>query len=283
MQKQQEQEPEASTQTEQVNPVQQLKQAKQAKQSKDTKQAISETNTASNTATTTTLKRGRPKNKHGKPQEASSQAHNEGRKLRSKDTIRFKSDLSAYFPDYDEVIGNDPKPKRKFSHLFYSDSTSVSGNVTHVTDTQNQCFSSPDTFDLDTPIQLVGSPTLVAPAQGIPPVPLASVAAVATGTAGTTGAAGLTSSGVHPAGTDADVEEIKYHNGWPIRGYGDNLFTDLCDSQELSFSFMDARNTKGDAVEDPLPDSYFEPAHKKAEKAERSIRNTERVRASTLR
>lgn len=33
----------------------------------------------------------------------------QGRKLRSQETTRFKSDLSAYFPDYDEVIGNDPK------------------------------------------------------------------------------------------------------------------------------------------------------------------------------
>ncbi|KXJ91493.1 something about silencing, SAS, complex subunit 4-domain-containing protein [Microdochium bolleyi] len=32
-----------------------------------------------------------------------------GRKLRSQEATRFKSELSAYFPDYDEVIGNDPK------------------------------------------------------------------------------------------------------------------------------------------------------------------------------
>ena len=28
--------------------------------------------------------------------------------------MRFKSELSAYFPDYDEVIGNDPKEEREF-------------------------------------------------------------------------------------------------------------------------------------------------------------------------
>jgi hypothetical protein len=33
----------------------------------------------------------------------------QGRKLRSQEATRFKSDLSAYFPDYDEVIGNEPK------------------------------------------------------------------------------------------------------------------------------------------------------------------------------
>lgn len=35
-----------------------------------------------------------------------------GRKLRSQEATRFKSDLSAYFPDYDEVIGNEPKETR---------------------------------------------------------------------------------------------------------------------------------------------------------------------------
>jgi hypothetical protein len=41
-----------------------------------------------------------------------SQAPTQGRKLRSQEAIRFKSELSAYFPDYDEVIGNDPKEQR---------------------------------------------------------------------------------------------------------------------------------------------------------------------------
>jgi len=36
----------------------------------------------------------------------------QGRKLRSQEASRFKSELSAYFPDYDEVIGNDPKEER---------------------------------------------------------------------------------------------------------------------------------------------------------------------------
>lgn len=38
-----------------------------------------------------------------------------GRKLRSQEATRFKSELAAYFPDYDEVIGNDPKEQRTFS------------------------------------------------------------------------------------------------------------------------------------------------------------------------
>lgn len=40
-----------------------------------------------------------------------------GRKLRSQEATRFKSELSAYFPDYDEVIGNDPKEECEFFFL----------------------------------------------------------------------------------------------------------------------------------------------------------------------
>jgi hypothetical protein len=37
----------------------------------------------------------------------------EKRKLRSQEGTRFKSELAAYFPEYDEVIGNEPKEDRK--------------------------------------------------------------------------------------------------------------------------------------------------------------------------
>ncbi|KAI0158164.1 hypothetical protein GGR57DRAFT_500280 [Xylariaceae sp. FL1272] len=43
--------------------------------------------------------------------DASSASTTQGRKLRSQEATRFKSELSAYFPDYDEVIGNDPVEK----------------------------------------------------------------------------------------------------------------------------------------------------------------------------
>lgn len=38
----------------------------------------------------------------------------QGRKLRSQEGVRYKSELSAYFPEYDEVIGNIPKEHRAF-------------------------------------------------------------------------------------------------------------------------------------------------------------------------
>jgi hypothetical protein len=45
--------------------------------------------------------------------EANAITKEQGRKLRSQEAIRFKSDLSAYFPDYDEMIGNEPKETRE--------------------------------------------------------------------------------------------------------------------------------------------------------------------------
>lgn len=48
-----------------------------------------------------------------KPEPYSKAGREGGRKLRSQEATRFKSELSAYFPDYDEVIGNDPKEECK--------------------------------------------------------------------------------------------------------------------------------------------------------------------------
>lgn len=37
-----------------------------------------------------------------------------GRKLRSQEAARFKSELSAYFPEYDEVMGSEVREQRTF-------------------------------------------------------------------------------------------------------------------------------------------------------------------------
>jgi hypothetical protein len=53
----------------------------------------------------------------------------ERRKLRSQEGTRFKSELSAYFPEYDEVIGNEPKEEREFptplAPIEFADRTSL--------------------------------------------------------------------------------------------------------------------------------------------------------------
>ncbi|KAM3521212.1 hypothetical protein MY4038_009125 [Beauveria bassiana] len=130
-----------------------------------------------------------------------------GRKLRSQEATRFKSDLSAYFPDYDEVIGNEPKEQ----HL----------------------------LNLDTPIIIVDSGSRRLPQAGL-------------------------------SQPQMDI--------FPVRGYGDALYTDVFDAQQIDFGFLEAQY-KNRALEDPLPDSTFEPIHRRAERVERSIRNSEKGRA----
>lgn len=46
------------------------------------------------------------------PSSADMASKTQGRKLRSQEGVRYKSELSAYFPEYDEVIGNIPKEHR---------------------------------------------------------------------------------------------------------------------------------------------------------------------------
>ncbi|KAI1077390.1 something about silencing, SAS, complex subunit 4-domain-containing protein [Whalleya microplaca] len=157
-----------------------------------------------------------------------------GRKLRSQEATRFKSELSAYFPDYDEVIGNIPKEQ-------------------HI-------------LNLDTPILVVDSSpgppqnyhTTKTPLSSSAPAPTPAPAA--------------------PEPTQATLERNHPPHSPTVRTYGDNLFTELHDSQRVDFAFLEARYSGNDA-EDPLQDSYFAPVHRKAERLEKSIRNTEKGRA----
>lgn len=52
----------------------------------------------------------------------------------------------------------------------------------------------------------------------------------------------------------------------------------MFDTQRIDFGFLETRY-KNAAQEDPLPDSLFESVHRRAERTERSIRNSERGRA----
>ncbi|KAL1878603.1 hypothetical protein VTK73DRAFT_7684 [Phialemonium thermophilum] len=144
-----------------------------------------------------------------------------GRKLRSQEATRFKSELSAYFPDYDEVIGNDPKEQ-------------------HI-------------LNLDTPIVVIDSHQ--PPIHPGPPTTLDSGA----------------QNGRIDTGQAAQGQ-------YPVRSYPDDLFTELFDTQRIDLSFLETRS-KDKALQDPLPDTLFEPSHKKAERLERSIRNLEKGRA----
>ncbi|KAI1752207.1 hypothetical protein F4782DRAFT_502373 [Xylaria castorea] len=141
-----------------------------------------------------------------------------GRKLRSQEATRFKSELAAYFPEYDEVIGNDPKEQ----HLLNADTPII------ILDTEHELSD-----------------------------------AVATSTA---------AAHQHPTRSKS-----RPHSS-TVRMYSDRLFTDLHTSPLVGFDFLKTEHSSDDS-EDPLPDSHFAPAHRRAERLEKSIRNTERGRA----
>ncbi|KAL2154399.1 hypothetical protein VTH82DRAFT_3075 [Thermothelomyces myriococcoides] len=177
----------------------------------------------------------------------------QGRKLRSQEATRFKSELSAYFPEYDEVIGNDPKE----THL----------------------------LNVDTPIVIVPDPA--------PPRSSNNPDTNSSNNNNNNSLQRAQQRPLHP--TQPSLLPHEY----PIRSYADALYTDLFDAQRIDFSFLDkpppaggggggsssdnGYNNDGSAghapESDPLPDALYTPAHKKAERLERSIRNTEKGRA----
>jgi hypothetical protein len=65
---------------------------------------------------------------------------------------------------------------------------------------------------------------------------------------------------------------------YPIRGYGDALFNDVYETQRIDFGFLEAQY-KTPSLSDPLADGLFQTVHRRAERLERSIRNTEKGRA----
>ncbi|CAN8101301.1 unnamed protein product [Discula destructiva] len=134
-------------------------------------------------------------------------SNTQGRKLRSQEGVRYKSELSAYFPEYDEVIGNIPKEH----HILM----------------------------LDTPIVVTDCP----PSSSLP-----------------------------------RPEPHSLPAQFRVRTYSDDLFTSLNDSQTVDLSFLEAQY-KGKTLSDPLPDSYYEPIHRKESRNEKITRNAEKGRS----
>lgn len=63
-----------------------------------------------------------------------------------------------------------------------------------------------------------------------------------------------------------------------IRAYGDELFTNLNDSQIIDLTWLEAQ-IKCNATSDPLPDAYYEPIHRKEYRNEKITRNAEKGRS----
>ncbi|KAK7984225.1 cytochrome P450 [Apiospora arundinis] len=163
-----------------------------------------------------------------------------GRKLRSQEQTRFKSELSAYFPDYDEVIGNDAKEQ-------------------HV-------------LNVDTPIVIIDTNTTPdAPPHGVRILPSRHAAHHHAGPASTT--AKTASQVAHPYSTFASPNDA-----FPVKSYGDDLYTNLFES-EIVGDALHQEDVDDDDEDDPLADEHYEAAHRRAERLEKSIRNTERGRA----
>ncbi|KAH8203997.1 hypothetical protein TruAng_001808 [Truncatella angustata] len=158
-------------------------------------------------------------------------AKEQGRKLRSQEATRFKSELSAYFPDYDEVIGNDAKEHH--------------------------------TLNVDTPILIADS--AASPHRASHPRQAAAAASQ------------------HKNRTKNTAGHRRWSNTWisnteshTVKPYGDQLYTSLCDAQRIDLPLLAGRHDEG---EDPLPDSLYGTAHRRAERLEKTIRNTEKGRA----
>ncbi|KAK6219405.1 hypothetical protein LQW54_002137 [Pestalotiopsis sp. IQ-011] len=160
-----------------------------------------------------------------------------GRKLRSQEATRFKSELSAYFPDYDEVIGNDAKEY-------------------HV-------------LNVDTPILVVDSS--VSPHHNVRTShPRQAAVAAAAGS----------SKQNHHSKVDASTTVrsapwISKSDNYHVKHYGDDLYNNLYNAERLYLPGLQARSDDLD----PLPDSLYETAHRRAERLEKTIRNTEKGRA----
>ncbi|KAH8813178.1 something about silencing, SAS, complex subunit 4-domain-containing protein [Xylogone sp. PMI_703] len=150
-----------------------------------------------------------------KLQPSDADTKDEKRKLRSQEGARFKSELSAYFPEYDEIIGNEPKE----DHF----------------------------LNIDTPIIITDSAKPAGPKTEEPASPKRKR---------------------RPSNTE-----------YPVKVFPDSLFDDIYDAQRVDFSFLDSHYKVGKQLKDPLPDEYFETVHRRPERQERAIRNSDRGRA----
>jgi len=152
----------------------------------------------------------------------------EKRKLRSQEGTRFKSELSAYFPEYDEVIGNEPKEDRELSSMLY-----IAFSLWLI-------FK--DILNLDTPIIIIDSAKTANKQPALP--------------------------------RKLNGQKHEY----PLKEFPDSLFDNLHDAQRVDFSFLDKHYKEQGGV-DPLTNEYFESIHRKPERQEKAIRNSDKGRA----
>lgn len=69
------------------------------------------------------------------------------------------------------------------------------------------------------------------------------------------------------------------YDEYSVKDFPESLFTDLHQAERVDFSFLEAEYDDVTEENDPLSDAYFESIHRKPERLEKTIRNTDRGRA----
>lgn len=77
-----------------------------------------------------------------------------------------------------------------------------------------------------------------------------------------------------PAGSRTNGKVKEY----PIKQFPESIFTNIYQAQRIDFSFLE-KHYNDNPQPDPIPESHFVTAHKRAERLERSIRNQDKGRA----
>ncbi|ESZ91345.1 hypothetical protein SBOR_8286 [Sclerotinia borealis F-4128] len=162
----------------------------------------------------------------------------ERRKLRSQGT-KFKSELSAYFPEYDEIIGNVPKEERRFyNEIGYSN---------------RSLLPYPDFLDADTPIIIIDSSKIKQPRM-----------------------TKKERERQEDEYLDRVKDRADPHYGdYPVKKYPSSLFSNLQGKHEVSFW----SRTAVTCDEDPLSEQHFKTLHKRPERQEKAVRNADKSRA----
>jgi hypothetical protein len=73
------------------------------------------------------------------------------------------------------------------------------------------------------------------------------------------------------------MRKTAHAHEYPLKNFPDSLFDDITDARRVDFSFIDIK--AGGKKDDPLSDAYFHTIHRKPERQERSLRNTDKGRA----
>lgn len=165
------------------------------------------------------------------------------RSLRSQDGgSRFKSELSLYFPNYDEIISDEPKEP---------------GRVYNGRGLKRSLMTLPDFLTSETPLLIVDEPSKSYKLHSTIPSPIHTSSSTLKG-------ATLVRRRLSPSAAGSSFGP--HH-----------IFDKLNNAQRIDFSSIE-RNARHSS-QDPLTDAVYHKAHRRAERQEKQLRNIEKERA----